>query len=67
MTYENLSTPKVIAKWFHTSSNNIRQTYKVKKPYIYQAQCISAFVLENNITAKELQLLIEIRKLLNES
>ena len=55
MKYSDLSNPTIVAKWFNTTPNNVRKTYMHNKPSIYEAQCISAYILESNITPEELE------------
>jgi len=58
MDYQDLTDSATVAKWFDTTDNNIRKTYKKGKPDVYKAQCIAAFILENDINATELQFLV---------
>jgi len=59
MTYEDLSNPTIIAKWFESTPNNIRKTYKTKKCNVYKAQCVASFILENRISASELKVFVK--------
>jgi len=59
MTYEDLSNPTTIAKWFSSTPNNIRKTYRAKKCGVYKAQCIASYILENGIKASELKIFVE--------
>jgi len=54
MEYNELATPELVAKWFQTTPNNIRRRYKIPKPEVYKAQCIAAYVLENDISVVRL-------------
>lgn len=59
MKYENLSNPSKVAKHFQTTPQNIRKTYRGKRPKAYDAQCVGAYILENGLTADEIVIAVE--------
>ncbi len=55
----NLSDIDIISKWFGGLPQNIRKTYKVKKPQSYRVIDMGSYLLENNIDEQELEMAVE--------
>jgi len=58
-TTSHLSSINTISYWFSRTPQNIRKTYKVKNPQAYRVIDIGSYVLENNISEQELEIVVE--------